>query len=83
MPEHAEDCLTCACANQENKATQRLFELTDARSGVGVFAAAFVANPDEFHNIVLMTRAAIAEERHFCNERRKRNSRPVECKHRR
>lgn len=80
LPEHAAECLVCACSNPDNGAARRLLRFTHARSRLGVLAAAFVASAEDWIAIVQLTRTAIAEQRHHCTELRARHSRTKICR---
>lgn len=69
LPEHSANCLNCACENSENRSAQRLKATTSANSVTGVVAATYLANDDQHTQILWMTRAAINEQRSWCELR--------------
>lgn len=69
LPEHSANCLNCACENRDNRAAQRLKETTSAHTVTGVVAATYLATGDQHTQILWMTRAAINEQRSWCELR--------------
>ena len=69
LTDHSIQCLTCACANVENKASRDLLQITDSMSSAGVLAAVFLGDSAEHERIVAAAREAIHEQRAWCRER--------------
>lgn|SRR5512142_2083452 len=69
LTDHSVQCLTCACANIENRSARDLLQITAALTSAGVLAAIFLADSHEHEEIVSGARAAIHEQRGWCRER--------------
>lgn len=69
LPEKADQCLSCACANGENLAAQELLLVTNSATVRGVVAALFIAGLAEHGQIVALARDAISEQRQWCDRK--------------
>lgn len=69
LTDHSVQCLTCGCANIENRSARDLLQITAAMTAAGVLAAIFLADSHEHEEIVNAARSAIDEQRTWCRER--------------
>ena len=68
LSDAAADCLTCACANKENRTARMLLSTTRSLSAVGVLAAVLIDESPEHLEILHSARDAIREQRDWCLE---------------
>lgn len=66
LPEHAGQCLTCACEDELNQPARVLLAEAEALTATGVLAAIFIADSDAHASLTIRAREAIAEQRARC-----------------
>ena len=69
LTDQAVQCLTCACANLENKAARFVLQVAEALTSAGGLAAVFIAESPEHERLVGAARRAIDEQRAWCRDR--------------